>query len=39
MTKEQLEELALLALDLDRIASASMEDLYGMSDADLQEQR
>lgn len=37
LSREKLEELAMLALDLDRFATASMEDLYGLSESDLQE--
>jgi len=37
MTRTRLEELACLATDLDRLASASMEELYGA--AELEEQR
>ena len=36
MTKKKLEDLALLACDLDRYATASMEDLYGLGEADMQ---
>ena len=36
LTKSKLEDLALLALDLDRLATASMEDLYGMGEEDLE---
>ena len=35
MTRSKLEDLALLACDLDRYATASMEDLYGLGEAEL----
>ena len=35
MTRSKLEELAFLACDLDRIASASVEDLYGLGEEEL----
>ena len=36
MTKSKLEDLALLACDLDRFATASMEELYGLDNAELE---
>ena len=36
LTKEKLEELVMMASDLDRIATASMEDLYGLGEEEME---